>query len=202
MIEGTTCNVPPNGGRKHPEQTYIPMNTTNILFIVSGSFNGLTDIIAKRLGRGSLGFHADQKTDDTNELLRQVIEEDLIEFGIIPELIGRLPVIVTLDDLSEDQMMEIITQPKNAIVKQYQRMVELAKDGSSLSFTETALRQIVKKAIEKGTGARALRSIFEKFMIDIMFQIPEQSVANYLVDESVVNGSRSIFDVVNIEAAA
>lgn len=205
MIEGTVCNVPPHGGRKHPEQECIPINTSNILFIVSGSFTGLFDIISKRIGRGRLGFQTKRETDDSNEfndVMKQVTEEDLIEFGLIPELIGRLPIVVTLEELNEIQMLEIITTPKNAIVKQYQKMVELAKDGTRISFTESALLRVVKKALEKGTGARALRSVFEKFMTDIMFALPDQEPGSYIVDEQVVDGTRSLFDKVASETAA
>jgi ATP-dependent Clp protease ATP-binding subunit ClpX len=204
MIEGTVSNVPPFGGRKHPEQQYIPINTNNILFIVGGSFTGLDEIISRRLGKGSMGFHSAKDKDNGdsfNDLIKQVSEEDLVEFGLIPELIGRLPVIIPLEELNEDQMLEIVTQPKNAIVRQYQKMAELAKNGSSLSFTEGALRLIVKKAIEKGTGARALRSVFEKFMMDIMFQLPDQPAHSYVVDEEVVEKTRSLFHEVASDAA-
>jgi ATP-dependent Clp protease ATP-binding subunit ClpX len=205
MIEGTTCNVPPGGGRKHPETATIPIDTTNILFIVSGSFVGLADIIAKRLGRGTMGFTATTDTKEEgnfNELMKQVAEEDLIEFGLIPELIGRLPVIVTLDELGEDDMLKIITTPKNSIVKQYQKMVELAQPNSSLTFTSSALRHIVRKALSKGTGARGLRSVFEKFMMEILFRLPEEAPSNYTVDEAVVDGVRSLFSELEFETAA
>jgi ATP-dependent Clp protease ATP-binding subunit ClpX len=205
MIEGTVCNVPPMGGRKHPEQSYIPINTQNILFIVSGSFTGLTDIIARRVGKGSMGFAptvVKDKTTEYNNLIKQVTEEDLIEFGLIPELIGRLPVVVNLEELSEDQMLKIITEPKNAIIKQYQKMVELAKDGATLSFTEPALRSVVKKAIEKGTGARGLRSVLEKFMTGFMFELPDQPATAYVVNEEIIEGKTPVFQSpVELDAA-
>jgi ATP-dependent Clp protease ATP-binding subunit ClpX len=204
MIEGTVCNVPPTGGRKHPEQQYIPINTQNIMFIVCGSFTGLTEIIARRLGRGSMGFlgSGSQQVQDEN-LLRQVSDEDLIEYGLIPELVGRLQLVVPMDPLTEDDMLKIITQPKNALAKQYQKMAELAKPGTSLTFTEAALRLVVKKAMDRNTGARALRAEFEKFMSDVMFQLPDESAASYIVDEDVVEGRRSLFEgLVDAESAA
>lgn len=198
MIEGTTCNVPPTGGRKHPEQQYLQIDTSNILFICGGSFTGLDEIIARRIGKGALGFHANQakaeetKQQEFNEILSNVTEEDLIEFGLIPELVGRLPVIVPLNELSENEMMEIVTKPKNAIIRQYQKLAEL--DGYTVNFTESAIRKIVKKAVEKGTGARALRSVFEEFMRDIMFNMLDQPKgSSYLVDDAVVDGVKSIF---------
>lgn len=200
MIEGTVCNVPPMGGRKHPEQSYIPINTENILFIVSGSFTGLTEIIANRIGRGKMGFKStccEESKESYNDLIKYVTDEDLVEFGIIPELIGRLPIIVGLEELNEEQMLEIITQPKNAIVKQYQQMVSLAKDGATLNFTESSLRYIVKEAMAKGTGARALRSVFDKFMTDMIFQLPDHPAKNYIITKEILEGKQSVFQCEN-----
>jgi ATP-dependent Clp protease ATP-binding subunit ClpX len=195
MLEGTVSNIPPQGGRKHPEQQYIQMDTANILFICGGSFAGLEDIIANRLGKTGMGFHTAQSRKDPlkdyNEIIRQVTEEDLIEFGLIPELVGRLPVIVTLDELNEEELLKVITEPKNALVKQYKRIVEMA-NGSTLHFSAEALQRIVKLAKAKGTGARALRGVFEGFMRDFMFELPDVAQAEFLIEESMVDGTQPI----------
>jgi ATP-dependent Clp protease ATP-binding subunit ClpX len=197
MLEGTNANVPPVGGRKHPEQQYIPIDTTQILFICGGTFVGLTDIIAKRLGTDkSLGFGAaaiveEQKT--YNSLIQKVTTEDLVEFGMIPEFLGRLPVVVALNELGEIEMIRILSEPKNALVRQYQKMFELT-NGSELTFTEGALKKIVKRAMERKTGARALRGVFEDFMRDILFYLPEKPKATYVIDEDVVDGKKDIFN--------
>lgn len=204
MIEGTVCNVPPQGGRKHPEQTCLQINTQNILFICSGTFIGLDKIIAHRLGQAKIGFGAKASAKhalSVSELLKHVTTDDLIEYGMIPELLGRLPIIVSLAELNEEDMMKIITKPKNAIVKQYQRLVEISNEGSSLTFTEGALQNIVQRAIKKNTGARALRGEFESFMRDIIYQLPDQSPGKFVVDEDVVNGNKQLFKNINESAA-
>lgn len=172
MIEGTVANVPPQGGRKHPEQQYIQIDTSNILFICGGTFVGLDDIVAKRLGKRRLGFDTKDNYDKTkSELLSQVIPEDLVEFGMIPELVGRLPVITSLEELDVDALRSILTDPKNSIIKQYQKL--FAMDGVHLTFDDDALTLIAKKAKERETGARALRGVIEYVMKDIMYDLDE-----------------------------
>ncbi len=199
LIEGTVANVPPGGGRKHPEQKYIQVNTENILFICGGAFNGLNEIINRRLGDKVVGFKigdqpaAQQALNDEENLLVMVTPEDLVNFGMIPEFIGRLPVVGALSTLGEDALISILTKPKNALVKQYQTL--FAMDGAELSFTEDALHAIAKKAIERKTGARALRSILEEVMLEIMFELPQRVAfqQSYVVTADVVNGVESIF---------
>ncbi len=179
LVEGTVANVPPGGGRKHPEQKYIQVNTTNILFICGGAFGGLSDIIGRRIGERKVGFNLDpdarlgagQVDDEDQRLLAQVIPEDLVEFGLIPEFIGRLPVTVALQPLSEEALMSILTQPRNALVKQFHAL--FAMEGVELRFTDEALLAIAHKAMERKTGARALRAIIETVMLDLMFDLPE-----------------------------
>ncbi|MFD0979360.1 ATP-dependent Clp protease ATP-binding subunit ClpX [Tropicimonas aquimaris] len=184
IMEGTVASVPPQGGRKHPQQEFLQVDTTNILFICGGAFAGLDRIIAQR-GKGSaIGFGADVKDEgnqDIGELFRHLEPEDLLKFGLIPEFVGRLPVIATLENLDEDALVTILTQPKNAIVKQYQRLFEL--EDTELAFTEDALRAIAHRAIERKTGARGLRSIMEDILLDTMFDLPSLEG----VDEVVVN---------------
>lgn len=175
LLEGTMASVPPEGGRKHPEQKLINIDTRNILFICGGAFEGLERIVMNRVGKKVMGFGAETraKTKKRNyEYLRLVEPDDLLKFGLIPELIGRLPVVTAMDELTEDAMLTILTQPKNALVKQYQKLFEL--EGVTLQFDEEALRSVVKKAVKRGTGARALRTIMEDTMLDLMYNLPSQ----------------------------
>ncbi|WP_068111985.1 ATP-dependent Clp protease ATP-binding subunit ClpX [Tropicimonas marinistellae] len=188
IMEGTVASVPPQGGRKHPQQEFLQVDTTNILFICGGAFAGLDKIIAQR-GKGSaIGFGADVKDEgnqDVGELFQQLEPEDLLKFGLIPEFVGRLPVIATLENLDEDALVTILTQPKNAIVKQYQRLFEL--EDTELAFTDDALRAIARRAIERKTGARGLRSIMEDILLDTMFDLPGlEGVEEVVVNEEAV----------------
>ena len=177
IIEGTVASVPPQGGRKHPHQDFIQINTSNILFIVGGAFEGLDKIIAKRTGAGerSLGFNAGTKTSDRDKalILRDVVHDDLLQFGLIPEFVGRLPVVSTLDPLDVDTMVSILTQPKNAVARQYQRLFGL--DDVELVFTEEAYTAIAEAAIRQRTGARGLRTVVEELLLDVMYEIPSRS---------------------------
>lgn len=188
ILEGTIANVPPKGGRKHPQQEYIKVDTTDILFICGGAFVGLEKIIEKRIGSKSLGFTAEIKTKkekNIGKILEEVQPQDLIKFGLIPEFVGRLPVVATFEDLNEDALVKILTEPKNSIIKQYQALFEL--EGVNLKFTDGALRAIAKEAIKRGTGARGLRAILENSMLDIMYEIPTQkNIKECIISEEVI----------------
>jgi ATP-dependent Clp protease ATP-binding subunit ClpX len=195
MLEGTVSNIPPQGGRKHPEQQYIQLDTSNILFICGGTFVGIDKIIRKRLGKKAIGFRSEANpVDDMQELgeiLAEVTPDDLIEFGVIPEFIGRLPVITPLHPLDTDALVRILTEPRNALIKQYQKLFEI--EGAELQFTEGALRMIAERAIERETGARALRGVIEEIMLDHMFDLPElKHSAPYTVSEDVVSGDQDL----------
>jgi len=192
MIEGTVANIPPQGGRKHPEQQYIQMDTSHILFICGGTFTGLEDIIKKRLGRQLIGFGSEGEPEETpaeySNVLAQVQPDDLVHYGMIPEFVGRLPCITALDELDEDAMVRILTEPRNALVRQYQKFFEL--EGCTLAFADEALRAIAAKAMTRDVGARALRSVIESLMLDLMYDLPEKGEqgATYEITDAMVNG--------------
>ncbi len=193
ILEGTVCNVPPQGGRKHPNQEYVQINTQNILFICGGAFVGLDGIVQRRSGQRGLGFNSISKQQDATlrpeVLMRELAPEDLIRFGMIPEFIGRLPIVSVLDQLSEEDLVRILLKTKNAIVKQYSKL--FAMDGVRLRFTPDAVKAVARKAIALKTGARALRSIIEAIMLEVMFDLPQRDdVAEVLIDASVVAGKR------------
>jgi len=190
IIEGTVANVPPQGGRKHPHQELIQIDTTNILFICGGAFDGLENIIGTRIGRKSIGFNAEISTkrdENIGDLFRQVLPEDFVKFGIIPELIGRLPVNVALDLLDEEALKKILVEPKNAITKQYKKLFEL--DGVKLSFEDDAIAAVAKRSVERKTGARGLRAIMESIMMDAMFEVPsDDEVKECIITKESVTG--------------
>ena len=188
MIEGTVANVPPQGGRKHPEQQYIQIDTTNILFICGGTFVGIDEIIRKRLGERTIGFGSGSGVNEDRELaeiLPQVTSDDILEYGLIPELVGRLPVTTALAPLDEAGLIRVMTEPRNALVRQFQSLFEM--EGSDLQFTDEALKMMAKRAMEKETGARGLRSIIEQVMLDIMYDLPDQPKGSkFVIDEKTV----------------
>jgi ATP-dependent Clp protease ATP-binding subunit ClpX len=197
MLEGTVANIPPQGGRKHPEQQYIQMDTTQILFICGGAFVGLDEIIRRRLGKQQIGFFSEtsgRRDDDAEKarVLRSVQPEDLVEYGMIPEFVGRLPLIAPLDPLDIEALINILTEPKNSLVRQYQRLFTM--DGKTLELTPSALQAIAKRALKRNTGARALRAVCEEVMLDIMFRLPDQPAGTkYVIDADIVEGRRDIF---------
>ncbi|MCR5789397.1 MAG: ATP-dependent Clp protease ATP-binding subunit ClpX [Lachnospiraceae bacterium] len=193
IIEGTLASVPPQGGRKHPQQSLIQIDTTNILFICGGAFDGLEKIVENRLDRKSIGFNAEikvKKEQELSELLAKVQPEDLVKFGLIPEFVGRVPICVSLEGLDEDALVRILTEPRNAIVKQYKLLFEI--DGVRLSFEEEAIREIARLAYKRKTGARGLRSILEGVMMDVMFEIPsDETITSVTITKAAVDGNSS-----------
>jgi len=191
ILEGTTASVPPQGGRKHPHQEFLQIDTTNILFIVGGAFDGIESIIKRRMGEKIIGFGADpnKKDPEADSLMANLIPEDLLKFGLIPEFIGRLPVLASLETLNVDALVQILTEPKNALVKQYEKMMEL--DGVKLTFNPDALTEIAKLAIERKTGARGLRSIIENIMLDVMFDLPSrEDIVECVITKETVTESK------------
>ena len=191
LIEGTTASIPPQGGRKHPQQEFLQVDTSKILFICGGAFSGLDKVIRNRSHKGGIGFSAEVQSIDTeravSDVLKSVEPEDLIQFGLIPEFVGRLPVVATLAELDEDALVQILTEPKNSLTKQYEKMFEM--EGAAIEFRDDALRAIAKKAMERKTGARGLRSIIENVLLGTMFDLPSlDNVSKVVVDENVVNG--------------
>ena len=208
LIEGTVASVPPQGGRKHPQQEFLQVDTGNILFIVGGAFAGLDKVIRDRSDKGGIGFSAEvrAKEDKRNvgEILSEVEPEDLIRYGLIPEFVGRLPVVATLEELDEDALIQILTEPKNALIKQYNRLFEM--EGAELEIREDALREIAKKAMERKTGARGLRTILEQVLLDTMYDLPSmENVSKVVIDQSVIVGESEpymIFDGTEKQLAA
>ena len=194
LIEGTTASIPPQGGRKHPQQEFLQVDTSKILFICGGAFAGLDKVIRNRSHKGGIGFSAEVKSVDADsivsEVLKSVEPEDLIQYGLIPEFVGRLPVVATLNELDQEALVQILTEPKNSLTKQYQKLFDM--EGAVIEFRDDALQAIAKKAMERKTGARGLRSIIENVLLDIMFELPStDNVTKVVIDESVINGENS-----------
>ena len=186
ILEGTVANIPPQGGRKHPHQQYIQLDTSNILFICGGAFTGLADTIADRIGKKAVGFSQLEK-DESADIFRQVQPEDLIQYGFIPEFVGRLPIIATLESLTTDQLQEILLKPKNALIKQYQKLFEM--EGITLTFTDSALEEISRLTEQRNTGARGLRAIVEELMLEVMYEVPSrEDIKECIIDKDVVRG--------------
>jgi ATP-dependent Clp protease ATP-binding subunit ClpX len=206
LIEGTVASVPPQGGRKHPQQEFLQVDTRNILFICGGAFSGLEKVIQNRSTKGGIGFNAEVRSPDAGkkigEALRDVEPDDLVKFGLIPEFVGRLPVIATLDELDEAALVQILTEPRNALTKQYGKLFEM--EGVELEFRQDALRAVALRALERKTGARGLRSILEGILLDTMYEIPSQpGVSKVVIDESVIAGaSRPLLIYENVEPPA
>ncbi|MGP1485203.1 MAG: ATP-dependent Clp protease ATP-binding subunit ClpX [Campylobacter sp.] len=201
IIEGSVVNIPPKGGRKHPNQDFIQIDTTNILFVCGGAFDGLADIIERRIGKNVLGFNQDKRSKNDKENLLDMLEsDDLVHFGLIPELIGRLHVVATLNKITQDDMVKILTEPKNAILRQYQKL--FAIDKANLKFDDEALNEVAKLAIERKTGARGLRAIMEEVMIDIMYELPELAGYDVVITKDVVNGREKPIFVKNNKISA
>ena len=194
LIEGTVANVPPQGGRKHPEQHYIQIDTSNILFIVGGAFVGLENIISKRLGRKMIGFGVDtqEAAEEQENILGEVCVEDILQFGLIPEFVGRLPVVAALEHLSEEDLMKILTEPKNSLIRQYEKFFEMEE--AKIEFSDEAIREIARIAAAKETGARGLRSVIEEAMFEILFELPDQEPGRtYSITPEVVRGEETLF---------
>lgn len=205
MLEGTMANVPPQGGRKHPEQQYIQIDTSEILFICGGAFIGLDEIIAKRVGKRSIGFGSKVDVNDLDRkkkkdwLLAQTTTDDLIHFGLIPEFVGRVPVVTALEELDEHALVKILTEPKNALLKQYKKLFQY--DGADVEFTDNAVREIARKALQSDTGARALRSVVEKLMLDLQYNLDDCTGKKYLITEEVVRGEKLPETIEEVKAA-
>ncbi len=197
MLEGTVCNVPPQGGRKHPEQRYIPINTSSILFICGGTFDGLDEIIGRRIGQKSIGYHreADKSPDrELGDLLEQVDSDDLLEYGLIPELLGRLPIIAPIRPMDEEALIRILREPRNALLKQYEHLFSL--EGAEITFTDDALKAIAQRALKKGTGARALRGIVEDALLGLMFELPDLPRPHkYSIDKELIEEGWELWGV-------
>ena len=195
MLEGVVANVPPQGGRKHPEQQYIQMDTSNILFICGGSFEGIDEIVQRRIGQTRIGFSSqdqERSTLDTRESLAQVTAHDVLQFGLIPELIGRLPVAVPLLPLNQEEMVRVLPEPRNAIIRQYQHLFQI--EGATLEFTDEALKSLASRAMERGTGARALRAVIDSIMLDLMYDLPEGERAGrtYVIDDACLDADATL----------